>query len=85
MKRTMLCATLTLSAPLFGACASGGDGAGRPTVAEIARDLGCRNDEVAVCIEVNCRPDQFTCVPRDRMRDMMVPEFEPPQGRPPPR
>lgn len=85
MNHATICTTLTLAVPLFAACATGGDGAGRPTVAEIARDLGCRHDEVAVCIEVNCQPDQFTCAPRDRVRDMMVPEFEPPQGRPTPR
>lgn len=76
-------ATLILTLPLVGACAAGGDGAGRPTVAEIARDLGCRDDEVAVCIEVNCQPEQYTCVPRGRVRDMMVPEFEPPRRTPP--
>lgn len=83
MKQAITRVSLALSLPFVGACAAGGDGAGRPTVAEIARDLGCRADEVAVCIEVNCRPDQFTCVPRGRVRDMMAPEFEPPRGTTP--
>lgn len=50
-----------------------------PSVAEIARSLGCGRNEVAVCIDVNCEPEDYRCAPRASARDLLSGEFEPPQ------
>ena len=39
-----------------------------PDVEQIARELGCGGDEVAVCIDVNCEPEEFQCVPRNDVK-----------------
>ena len=41
-----------------------------PDISQIAELIGCRPDEVAVCIEVNCEPDQYACTNRGDVKDM---------------
>ena len=31
---------------------------------EIAAAAGCSRDEVAVCIEIDCQPEEYRCAPR---------------------
>jgi hypothetical protein len=53
-------------------CAST-DGAARdrePDVSQIAKTIGCRQDEVAICIEVNCEPEEYYCTNRGDVQDM---------------
>ncbi|MEM7432969.1 MAG: hypothetical protein AAF351_13700 [Pseudomonadota bacterium] len=49
------------------------DKVGRHEVAEYA---GCSNDQVAMCIDTNCEPDEFQCVDRGDAHSILgVPEF----------
>ena len=53
------CAVLT-------ACASGKQTKSLRQVdaTEIAAAAGCSRDEVAVCIEIDCQPEEYRCAPR---------------------
>lgn len=64
---------------LFGACMSGlagcagNDPLGRPLQPDendMAQVLGCTSDQIAVCIEVSCRPEHYRCTDRGDVRDM---------------
>ena len=49
------------------------DKVGRHEVAEYA---GCSHDQVAMCMDTNCEPDEFQCVDRADAHTMRgVPEF----------
>lgn len=46
---------------------------GRHEVAEFA---GCGPDEVAMCVDTNCEPEEFKCVERGNAAQVLgVPEF----------
>jgi hypothetical protein len=40
------------------------------TPAEATRLLGCRDDEVAFCIETNCALEDYYCTNRNDVRDL---------------
>lgn len=52
---------------MLGACASDGptERHDRIDAKEIAAEAGCKADEVAVCIEVDCQPEEYKCAARD--------------------
>ena len=41
-----------------------------PTAQEAANVLGCTEDEVAMCIEINCELDEYRCADSDDVRKM---------------
>ena len=55
------------------ACASteSADHQREPDVEDIARALGCKSEEVAVCIDVDCKPEEFYCADRNDIREML--------------
>lgn len=59
----------------LGACASGDPRTTKPntqtTPAEAARILGCNEDEVAFCMEVNCELEEYYCANRNDVREML--------------
>jgi len=52
---------------VLGACASDGQSrqSKRIDARDIARLAGCDHDEVAICIEIDCQPDEYRCAARD--------------------
>ena len=52
---------------VLGACASDGQPAQQDRIdaREIAAKAGCESDEVAVCIQVDCQPEEYQCAARD--------------------
>lgn len=49
------------------ACASGGEISDEDRIdpKDIAKAAGCEHDEVAVCIEIDCRPHEYRCAAKD--------------------
>jgi len=43
---------------------------GEARIEEIAKSIGCTSDEVAVCIEVDCKPEDYYCAAREDVRKM---------------
>ncbi len=41
-----------------------------PDIEQIAREIGCTPEEVAVCIDVSCEPDEFYCADRTDVRKL---------------
>ena len=41
-----------------------------PTASEVAKLIGCRSNEVALCIEVNCELEEWRCADSNDVRDM---------------
>jgi hypothetical protein len=41
-----------------------------PDHAEIAKSLNCTSEQVALCVETNCEPEEFQCADRGDVRDM---------------
>jgi hypothetical protein len=41
-----------------------------PDVEQIAREIGCTSEEVAICIGVNCEPEDFYCTNRADVRKL---------------
>lgn len=49
-----------------------------PGAREMARVLGCAENEVAICVDTNCTPEDYRCVHREDARQMLgVPEYRP--------
>ena len=42
-----------------------------PSASEAAKLLGCHSDEVAMCIEDTCEPEDWYCASRGEMRDIL--------------
>ena len=40
---------------------------------EIWEQLGCAEDQVAICIAVHCQPEDWVCADRDALRDLFSP------------
>lgn len=55
------------------ACAAGapGDRIRNPDINEIARELGCTSEEVAVCVDVNCEPHEYQCAHRSDVKALL--------------
>ena len=69
-------------AMLFALAVTGGCATGEPIerdrdpdIREIARALGCSSTQVAVCVEVNCDPEDYVCAERGEMRDLFDPKI----------
>ena len=64
--------SLLLCLAVLGACATPApvDRQREPRVDEIARALGCAADQVAVCIEVNCEPQDYVCAARGDVKEL---------------
>ena len=67
----LLCCLVAL-----GACASGErlEPQSQRDIEEISRTLGCAEDEIAFCIDVDCEPDEFRCVDKSSVRDLFRPQ-----------
>jgi len=37
---------------------------------DIAKAAGCTRDEVAICIEIDCQPEEYQCAPRSAVLDL---------------
>lgn len=37
---------------------------------DIAEAAGCTRDEVAVCIEIDCQPEEYQCAPRSAVLEL---------------
>lgn len=49
-----------------------------PGPQKMAEELGCTEQEVALCVEVDCRPEDYSCVNREDARRILgVPEYRP--------
>lgn len=61
---------LTVSALV--ACANSGsvEKKREPDITQIAQELGCTSDQMPVCIEVNCEPEDYRCADRGDVRDL---------------
>ena len=40
---------------------------------EIWEELGCADDQVAICIAVHCQPEDWVCADRAALRDLFSP------------
>ncbi len=40
---------------------------------QISQRLGCTEDQVAICIDVDCGPDDWACTDRASLREMFSP------------
>ena len=47
-----------------------------PEVTKMHEQLGCRSDEVAVCIDVDCEPEDYVCTRRTDFRDAFEPKIK---------
>ncbi len=65
---------LLLSAFLV-ACASDArfDRPPQPDIRDIARAIGCTDDQVAVCVSTHCQLEDYQCVERERALDAIWP------------
>lgn len=41
-----------------------------PTAQEAANALGCSDEEIAMCIEINCELEDYRCANKDDVRKM---------------
>jgi hypothetical protein len=67
---------LLLSLAALTACATGEpvNREREPTIDEIRQMLGCADDEIAVCIAIDCDPDDYHCAEKESVEDMLGPE-----------
>ena len=63
---------LAILVALLTACASSEpyERTREPTASEVAKLIGCRSNEVALCIEVNCELEEWRCADSNDVRDM---------------
>lgn len=73
-KMQNISALLLCVSALF-ACASSEppDRQSAPGIEEIKRALGCSLDEIAVCVDVNCEPDDYVCADKASVQDLLRP------------
>lgn len=59
------------------ACATGEpvERESRPDNEQIANELGCAADEVAICVDINCEPDDYVCAEKGEMRRLFEPRI----------
>lgn len=64
---------LLLSLAVLSACAGDApvDQRDEASDGEIAQALGCTPDQVAVCTDVNCEPDEFSCMEREDAKRLL--------------
>jgi len=41
-----------------------------PGAEDVARALGCTEEEIAICVGANCKLDDYSCVDREEARGM---------------
>lgn len=68
---------LLLSLAALTACATGEpvNREREPTIDEIRQMLACADDEIAVCIAIDCDPDDYHCAEKESVEDMLGPEY----------
>jgi len=59
----------------LGACATEETRDRPPEIGDeaISQQIGCTEDQVAICIDVDCGPDDWACADRSSLRDMFSP------------
>jgi len=46
-----------------------------PDMEEIRRALGCSSDQVAICIDADCEPDEYVCGENVELRNLFEPRI----------